>query len=297
MSEETQEEAVKADPEAEATEAATPEESSKEEPTAAEEAPEKEYTDAEKQAMAGGWNPEGPGEGKPHKTAEQFLNDGSFMKKIDELHKSYRKEIRDLKHEVHAQRKGAKEAEARGYEQALTDLAKTKREAVEIGDIDAFEAVEKQEADVRTKLEAANAEINVQPPTEPAPETAEFMERNKDWFNQDTTENLEMSQTVLRMEQDLLQSKPYLTNSQLIREVEKEIKTLYPHRFKKETKKAAPAAVVSETAAKTEGKAKGKKLSAKDLSPGQQAALKEFMKVDPSATADEYIKYLELTKR
>lgn len=253
------------------------------------------FSDTEIAAMEQGWKPpeEFQDEGKEPISAEEFIRRGELFDKIKEVKHNSRRELRRMEEQMREMTDLLKEERTRGYEQALRDLDAKRREAVEIGDVEAFNSYDLEYNRVQEEKQATAHKF-----AEPAPaipEAAlEFQERNADWFNSNTPENNSMVTQAVQIDEFLSKEKPYLSDEQRLNLVEQEIKTLYKHRFEN-PKKKAPSKV--EAPAKDSVAARpssnGLAIKVSDLDERQKEAAKRFLSMDPSLTMEDYLKSVQ----
>ena len=257
-----------------------------------EESSEKELSEIEQEAMDQGWQPpnEFDADDKEFVSAAEFLRRGELFDKIKELKHASKSETRRLEKQIKELTSLVKESRKQGYEQALKDLEAQRQEAVETGDIDAFNKIDARYADVQRKIAEASQTVEEPSVSEVDPAALEFQDRNKDWFNNNTPENSQMVNQAISIDQHLANAKPYLTEQQRLQVVEKEMKTLYPHRFSN-AKKKRPAPVVSANKADAVGSAA--KVRFEDLDDRQKANCQAFLSLDPSLTVDDFIKAMK----
>ena len=255
-----------------------------------------ELSEAEALAKEQGWKSPDEFEGgdKEPVSAEEFLRRGELFDKIKDLKQQYRRDthrledqVRELTDMVHGER-------TRGYEQALKDIEYKRQEAVEIGDVDAFNSLDTE----YQRIAREKHKLEQMPKQEAyvVNEAAEhFQTKHKDWFNSNTPENNSMVNQAVQIEQHLLKEKPYMTDEQRLLLVEKEMKDLYPHRFKN-PKRTAPAKVeapVATPAASVAQSTGGIKIKFSDLDERQQAAAERFMALDSSLTMEDYLRSVQ----
>lgn len=244
------------------------------------------YTEIELQAIEQGWNPDHKGPNK--KTAEQFIRDGSFFKKIDEQ----KKEISELKSMVKQQLDHNRKVEQAAYEKALKDLQIAKYQAIQEGDVDTYNKVENQTKIVEQQLE----QVKPAEPTPPgrSPELQAFLDNNKSWFNLETPENRRMAamaNSVFQIElEEANRTGRQINEAELLKKVEAEIKDTFKHRFENANQKK-PSLVTKGTV----GSGQATKESISGLTKQQQEFIRKAKQIDPSFTADKYIKQLKLT--
>ena len=252
-------------------------------------------SEAEIEAVSKGWKPQEDFdvEEKDYVSADEFLRRGELFDKIRDLKHQGRRDTRRLEDQVKDLTDLVRDSRVQGYEQALTDLEAKRKDAVEVGDVDAFNSIDSQYNKVReaiAKHEAAPQAVA----QDIDPAAIEFQDRNKDWFNNNTHENTSMVNQAINIDQHLAQAKPYLSEVQRLEVVEKEMKDLYPHRFAN-PKKAKPAAV--ETAQKAEvGQAASQgatKLKYSDLDQEQKDGCSRFLATDDALTVEDYLRSYE----
>lgn len=260
------------------------------------ESTEREYSEVEREAMAKGWKPpeEFDEEGKEAVSAEAFLARGPVFDKLKKERRRYEQDLNRLEKRIEEMSYLMQEERVKGYEQALRDLESKRREAVEIGDVDAFNYVDSEYNRIKEE-KARIAAQSRQYTSQTIPEAAlEFQERNSDWFNSNTPENNSMVEQAVKIDDFLAKEKPYLSEEQRLARVEREIKELYPHRFSN-PKKKAPAKV--ETSAKDSAvkssSSNGLKIKVSDLTPSQKEAAQRFLAMDPSLTMEDYLRSVQ----
>jgi len=203
----------------------------------AEEAKEIEYSDIEVKAMDEGWIPpdrfEKADKGKDFKTAEQYMENSSFFKKID----SQKKEIQDLRSTVegitaHNDKvlKQQLDAQREGFEQRIDTLEEQKIQALDEGD---HREVSKIDKEIR-KTEKQSADV-----VEAAPDNSVFTNwvSENEWYTKDNLLMLEADD----IGEKLAKAKG-LTGKALFDEVGKVVKEKYPHKFENQ-KRQNPASV------------------------------------------------------
>lgn len=132
--------------------------------------------DYEAEARAHGWKPleEFPGDPAKHIDAE------TFVKRADEVMPLLKKQNASLKRDIEEMRRDIKrltKAEQSAYESALADIKRQQEEAVELGDVVAFKALDK-------RADALKQEIADDIPSgeDPAEQYASFREEHT-WYD------------------------------------------------------------------------------------------------------------------
>lgn len=254
-------------------------------------------SDVEKQAMEQGWKPPDKFDesDKEFVSAAEYLRRGELFEKIKELKSASRSETRRLEKQIEELTNLMHDSKRQGYEQALRDIEARRREAVEIGDIEGFNAADNQYAELKEKLNSIKqSKVSAEPEISDA--ALQFKERNHDWFNNNTPENSSMVNQAINIDQYLTSNKPYLTEDQRLALVEKELKTLYPHRFSNMHKKR-PAKVESAQKASVSRAGDPMKVKFEDLDDNTKAAAKSFLESDPSLTIEDFLRAAELNTK
>ena len=251
-------------------------------------------------AMEMGWNPDFEGsEEKPALSAEEFIRKGAEIQETMRKHMKEQKgkidglegTISELKMGVEEIRKNNErvyKAQVSKLQDELAALKESRKTAIEEGDVDEVEAIEKKIAKVQETAHAAQPadtpNVNQQQLTEDTKAFNAWAEKNP-WFNQDP----EMTQTAQALAIDY-QNKgiPYKA---MLRKVSKDMSDIYYDYFEKaapkdDTRKAPPSPEGStpRTRATT-------KYSKSDLTPDQRETMKRFVKMGIMSES-EYIEDL-----
>lgn len=224
---------------------------------------------------------------KAWKTADQYVKDGSFFKKID----AQKKEIQELKNLMKQQIEHNKKVEKAAYEKALKEVQQEKLQKVSEGDTEGFRLAEQKE-------EALKEQFTQPTETQQAPELTDevksFVDRNKSWFNMNTEENAEMARAAdlidKFIDEQAKQKGKTLTQTEQLSMVEERIKKLYPHRFENPNLKK-PSTVAKSTSGYS-GDNKG--ITAK-LTKRQLDYVKQAQRHGLNISVEEYAKQLKLT--
>lgn len=190
---------------------------------------------AEDKARAGGWVAKDEWRGDPERwvDAESFNERGENVVPIlRERTEALQKKVVELERSLKQFSEYHSKVEQRSYERAVAQVKREMREAVKVGDEEAFDHAQKQYeqlADAYTK------------PQEPQPaESPDFVEWKQDnaWYGTDKrlTAAANGIAEMVAAENPGLKGKPFL------REVEKQLKEEFPHKFAN-TRQASPAAV------------------------------------------------------
>ena len=254
----------------------------KQEPTVAEkepieeETPEKiELDPAEITARSNGWDPD-----KGNLTASEFNLQGKFIGQMRE----YQKQIKNLHQTVTKMTTDQQKREDAIREQTVKEMEVKRREAVETGDVDSFDAYDKQ-------LKEYEKIVQLESPSEQSPQIKEFLERNKHWYNDETVENYEMSQFAMTVDNFLHHQNANIPDTDTLKVVESEIRKRFPERFKN-TKKEQPSPVASSH--KTSKGSTVDLAAVAELTPLQKDFYEQACKNEvPGMTGKEYLKALK----
>lgn len=241
-----------------------------------------------KKALADGYNPNHPDGLSPR----EFNLRGPLFEKIADLNKEKKrqaKEIAELKQMIAELGTQMSKSEARVVQREAHELQKQRMEAVELGDTNRFAELDRQYQELQ---ESIRPNTNV-PATKLSQDAQNFIERNSDWFNYDTSENAVMYDEAVAFEQRYIarremEGKPPLSHAVLGKRIEEYIKTKFPHRFENVEASKPPAVEAGGSPVLS----KEETSSMDDLSPYQQEVFKRMKSADPSMTPDKYLKIL-----
>lgn len=256
---------------------------------------ESQFNETELKAMEQGWVPPDKfqEEGKQSFSAEEFLRRGELFGKIDSMKSIHRQETYRLEKRIDELTKLMKDSRKQGYTQAVKDLEARRLEAVEIGDIDSFNDIDSEYQRLKQEIDKEESIQSFEPsPTQINEVVLSFAERNKDWFNDLTSDNQQMKNQAIEIEDSLLVTEPYLTDAQRLTKVEGKIKELYPSKFK--VSKAKTISRVESSAPVRKSTSSRTSLTVNDLSDRQKGIMAEFLSLDPTATAEDYLENLEI---
>lgn len=226
-------------------------------------------------------------EGKDKKSPEQFVKDGSFFKKINEL----KKEAEETKKMVRQLAEHNAKLEKAAYNKAYEDLQAEKSKAVENADIARYAAIEARQKEVIEQRDQVKP-VDLNPP-DISQELLNWQEENKDWFNNQTDENLEMAEAAnfidQRISKQAAERGVQLTQAQHLTMVTEKIKKLYPHRFENEAQ-SKPKLVASSTVS-----GESKSSLAERLTKQQKDFVKNARRFGSKLTDEQYAKQLKMT--
>lgn len=235
-----------------------------------------------------GWRPkeEWRGEQNNWTSAEEYLNRSSMTEKLShrgkEL-KAMRRAQEDLTNLV------KKQAEMINNEKMQRTLEQ-KRDAIEQGDVQGVEKYEQQHAELKKEHEEISNVGKKEAVNGLEPEVSDFVDRNKDWFNQSTPENSSMAAYATGLDTKLTSEHPEWSLGYRLSQVETMTKSYYGGKSEP-TRQNRPAAVESKTARVTKDP---RKIGYNDLPPEGKQIVRRFIKTGlvGNLTADEYAQQL-----
>jgi len=250
----------------------------------------------EQEAREMGWRPKEEWNKDPDqwRTAEEFVERGKKVVPIlnDRIHKltdeiSYLKN--DMKMVLKLNQDQIQRATEEGYSraeaeykvqlQALNDKA---RKAVEDGDVDEYDRVEKAKKDLKKPEKQT-----VQPQNnEPSPEFKEW-NKNNQWY----TDNADLRQYADMLGHGIVTKNPNIPEKELFEAVEKEVKRVFAHVFTNQNRENAQSVEGGGSGGEQGG---GKKKTWSDLPADAKKAYERQAKMLKQAgrdfTKDEYVK-------
>ena len=118
-----------------------------------------EYSESEQEAMDKGWNPEGV-EGKPNLSADEFLRNESFFKEIHKL----KRELKKNGEVIGALKEHNSQTQQKAYDKAVKDLKAEKKLAAKEEDLERMLEIDDQiEELAEVKQEADSTAVNEVP--------------------------------------------------------------------------------------------------------------------------------------
>jgi hypothetical protein len=236
----------------------------------------KEPNKYEEAARAKGWKPKEEYEGLPEAWigAEEFLKREPLFDRI----KQSTKEVKELKKTIESMATHFKKSQEVAVAKAITDLKAQRKEAIQIGDVDKVEEIDKAideqkqiKADTPTKQEVA-------------PEIVEWVEKNQ-WFNTDK----EMADFAVAYNKTQIDKG--ISLSEALSKSAEAVKRAFPDKFtKNKERQQAPPPVESPT----HEQGKGNKFTVTRLSQDQKRVYDQMVTRHKILTHDEYFKSLEL---
>lgn len=194
-----------------------------------------EYTALEQEAMQQGWVPENEYNGDPDRfvSAKEFIQRGEFFKKIDHQNRQIREYQKQVEHLASLSKKSFEA----GVQKAMADLKQAKKEAFAEGDADKLIEIDEQMDHLKEQAQQLRREQTqqiAQTAQEIHPELQSFINRNS-WYENDKI----MRAAADTIGVELAQSG--MSATEVLREVEKRIKTEFPHKFHNPNRERAGA--------------------------------------------------------
>ena len=243
-----------------------------------------EVDEVTQKAIEMGWDPNH--KGPSFTSAKEFVERGSFFRKIDSQNKRIDELLSVVKGLDEHNRKVAKSE----YDRGLQDAMMKRTEAVAVGDIDAFN---RAELDLKTLQAHKPAEIEAKPASNTnnvvTQDMLDFVEDNKSWFNNNTKENARMVKEADGLFVLESQDNPHLSQKDLLKAVKEKIQKLHPEAFENPNKER-PATVAS---GKTSVSSSAKSGLAARLSESQRDFFKKASSAGIKMSIDEYAKQLD----
>lgn len=214
------------------------------------------YSDSEVKAMEQGWKPKEQfqGDQSEWRSAKEFLERGELFDHIRTL----KKQNENLNQKVEVLVKGYKSVEEKTRERTLQELDQLQQRAVEEGDTEAVKRLTNQIVDIKKQPESTiEPQQNNETPQTP-PEVLEFQQRNP-WISSDSR----MRNVAIAEEMRIRSEKPNLDIKEVLSEVERSVKELFPSKFSNNLQNKPSTVVAPSQEAPT--KQDGKKLGWNDL--------------------------------
>lgn len=244
----------------------------------AEENQEVQYTEVEQRAMSEGWVPQDEWAGEPEqwRPAKEFLDRGELFKKIEEQ----KRELKTLRQDIEHLGKHHAEVKAAAYKEALAELRKEKKVALENGDADAVIEIDERIAETReAQKEADKQPVMKEPEVQPNPKFVAWQARNA-WYGTDRAMKA-VADEVAREQVAKGNTDP----EALLAAVDREIRKEFPHKF--ENPKRSSASAVEGSTAKARSHTKD------SIEDGMSDLEKHIMKRIMFTTGMTKEKYLE----
>lgn len=258
---------------------------------------ENEYSPVEQEAMEAGWNPDFEGEDK--RSAREFLDRGSFFKKIEEQNKSLKaqdKSLKEAQNQINFLIDRNKQSDDLMYKRAIAELKDKKLEAMEANDNVAVVELDDEIADTKqAHKESKNVVVEDTTDDNNTPAaSSEFgaWAANNEWYST----NEEMHDAADEIGSIFYRKNPGASENQVFAHVTKRIKTLYRKNFVNENRdKAGQVEGDASTNRKQKSKSKVGKYSVKDLSYDERQIMQNMINASVIKDEQEYINKLEQT--
>jgi len=229
---------------------------------------ENQVPEIESQARELGWQPEEEfkanpaNEGKKWRSAEDFMDRKSLFDKIEDQHK----EIRNLKKGVDALTIHNRTIEESAYKRALQDLRAERKRLLEEGEFAKAEEVRDQMDELRAKQPAVQAQ-----PQEP-PELTSWRQKNT-WYNDDP------DMTAWADSKAQLLARSGKTPNEVLSQLEKDVRTVFPQKFRNPNKEDAP---------RTESPGTKSKSDSFRLTAEEERVMRTMLRAGVKMTEQEY---------
>lgn len=206
----------------------------------------RDFTDLEKEQLDLGWDP------TKERTAEEYKKEGELIQS--------RKRQRELERTLQLTINKVEQIRKESYDKAMADFKAQQREAIRQGDEDSFFDLEKKIEDFKEKNSQDQQDDQI------ISYVKDFEERNAEWYNLDSAENIAMLNDAQEIEDKLSRFKPDEDVEERLKKVEEAIKIKYPHRFSKENpnRKAPPMVATKSISSRASNTTRTVRLSAAD---------------------------------
>jgi hypothetical protein len=231
--------------------------------------------DYETLARKDGWKPKEEFDGDP----EAWVDSKEFVKRkplFDKI-KIQSTRLKDLEKTVEAMAKHYSISVAQAKEKAINELMAERREAIELGEANKVEQIDKRIDEVK-----ATPEPEIKKTGYP-PEVEAFISEQKDWWNVDQ----EMTDMATAYNIAYLKKHPGQLDESL-KETLKMIKKAFPEKFVNKRRNDPPPVDGGGQSQSQEGK-----YSMSRLSPEQKLVYNQLVKTHKQMTHDEYFKDLD----
>lgn len=230
-------------------------------------------SEAETKAREMGWVPKEQFRGDPDRwvDADEFVKRGENMVPIlkERLNHALG-QIREMRETFEEFKEYATKREQKRVEKAIKELEQRRREAVESGDVEAFDQVDKEYRELNESMreEPKKAPQKADEPPTADPVVKEWTERNP-WFNKDQ----DAADFAVMAEKRISAENPGMPLSEVLEKVTERVRKRFPEHFEN-PRRNQPGAVEGGTQA---GRGKGKKTYA-DLPADAKAHCDRFVK-------------------
>lgn len=228
-----------------------------------------EYSAHEQEALAQGWVPKEEFNGDEHKwvDAAEFLRRGELFKKI-ESQSSELKQVRRALEELKKHHANVREVE---YKRALDSLKQQKKEALLEGDADALIDVDERIELVKEQQKALQEEIAYEQEEDTSSNSGEMHPEFVSWTNRNTWYKTNAPMRAFADELGRELRSQGKSPSDILAEVEKQVRKEFPQRFNN-PKRTAASTVEGSTNRGSTGSAKF------ELSDDERRVMKTFVR-------------------
>lgn len=251
--------------------------------------------ETEERAKLMGWVPKEKFRGDPEKwiEAEVFVeradnvmpimkeNLNRMEQKFDDYTKSSKTEIGKLTEQLQRMAELSQTAADRAYKRAVNDLKHQQKDAIREGDVERFDAIEKQIDNLQDGF-PENKPSTKTTNDEEHPDFAPWKKTNF-WYGQDK----ELSAFANGIAQVIINEMPTIDGKEFYDEITKRVKDSFPHKFSNRNREKSDAVEGGGDGERTSGK-KGK--SYNDLPPEAKIACDNFVKDGLFKDRQEYVK-------
>ena len=218
---------------------------------------------------AKGFNPNGS------KTLEQYIHDGKFIEKINNLDA----ERQELKSVLNEMKNHMKKQQELGYKQAMSELMAERKQAIEMGDVDSVDAIE-------TQIQRFKAEELPPEPKQLHPEAQKFLTKYQHLIN-DTSPEAQTIKQFVDTHDNRLGSAGY-DPAEHMEILESIMLKKFPDYFHKPSSTEREVVPLVESSSQVRGAPKKRKFGLNDLNSEQREVWKAFEKLNVM-TVEDYI--------
>lgn len=251
------------------------------------------FSEVEKEAMSQGWRPDYQGTNK--KSAEEFVRDGSFFRKIADL----KKDNEELREAFKTLTSHQKKLEKAAYEKALSDFQTQRNVAIENGEVSKVHELDEHIYNTRDVIKSITPEVQTSQKVGPTQEALNFKETNKEWFDVDLLkrdptslqgrdlQKFKMTKAAFIYDEHLGRTRPGNPADNL-KEVESFIKDTYSEFFKNPARQEAPVTMKSTAASTTQSNLVSR------MTEHQKSVYQMYVSVDKNfGSLEDYAKQLD----
>lgn len=230
--------------------------------------------DTEAEAREFGWKPKEEYGGDGWVDAEEFLKRG--QQKRGDLYRELeisRGKIEQLTEGIEELKRYMSNAEKSGYDKALRELEAQRNSAIESGDPNEVRKYDEQYFELKSK--AQEAKNKAEGPSESMARAAEnFKQRNANWFNHSSPENIDMMDFAREQEIKLLNNHPEMPYDNVLEVIEYRVKKSFPDKFRNKNRDMQPPVDSGESSLRSSPRSK---LNVKDLPEEQLMSAKKMI--------------------